>query len=549
MTRCIHCTRCVRFLNEICGSYEFGMLGRGVSSEISTFTFKILSHELSANIIDLCPVGALTSKPYSFSSRPWELNSLESIDILDSMCSHIRLDYISNKLMRILPIYNKNINEDWITNKVRFIYDSNLYQRINYPLVKVNNVFVNISWINAFNLFFFNLFKYFNKFINVIVGSLSDYESIFNIKQFFNLLGNNIFFESNIKNFDSDFLSDIYTLLNLDDIKILLMISLNLRLEMPILNSKLLRKKDKILFYSIGIVGYFYSNFFKYLGNSIFDVVNFIYGKTLLNKEIFNISFDFNVFNNSLIKPIGLQILIGQTFYFIKNSFILFKKIKNYIVSIFNKSSCYNLFSNVDILNYLNINYLNNSYLNNSRPSFYFLNNVDNLNFLKNINYQYNKANFLVYRGSFFDEGAKKSNLIFPSSTFFEENLNYKNFNGLNLFTKQVISVNFYNNKDFFFFLNTLKFKFFKLNLFSVINFKILFKYFKFMYLDFCCKNFILNINVLKLNYKNNKFLIENKILNSFIINYYKSDVYSKNSKNIFLASLEYLKTIITYVH
>ena len=121
--------------------------------------------------------------------------------------------------------------------------------------------------------------------------------------------------------------------------------------------------KDKIKFYSIGIVGYFYSNFFKYLGNSIFDVVNFIYGKTLLNKEIFNISFDFNVFNNSLIKPIGLQILIGQTFYFIKNSFILFKKIKNYIVSIFNKSSCYNLFSNVDILNYLNINYLNNSYL------------------------------------------------------------------------------------------------------------------------------------------------------------------------------------------
>ena len=107
MTRCIHCTRCIRFLNEICDTYDFGMLGRGVNSEISTFIFKILSHELSANVIDLCPVGALTSKPYSFSSRPWELNFLESIDILDSMCSHIRLDYLNNKLMRIFDIHLK----------------------------------------------------------------------------------------------------------------------------------------------------------------------------------------------------------------------------------------------------------------------------------------------------------------------------------------------------------------------------------------------------------------------------------------------------------
>jgi len=547
MTRCIHCTRCVRFLNEICESYDLGMLERGAGSEISTFIFKILSHEMSANIIDLCPVGALTSKPYAFSSRPWELNSLESIDILDSMCSSIRLDYLNNKLMRILPIYNKNINEDWITNKIRFIYDSNLYQRIHYPVVKVDNVFVNISWINAFNLFFFNLLKFSEKFVNVVVGGLSDYESIFNIKQFFNLLGNNIFFESNIKNFDSDFLSDIYTLLNLDDIKILLIISLNLRLEMPILNSKLLRKKDKISFYSLGNIGYFYSNSFKFLGNSVMDVVNFIYGKTLINKEIFNIfSFDLNIFNTRLIKPIGLQILIGQSFYFIKNSFMLFNRIKSYVVNTNKMSSCNNLFSNVGILNYLNINYLKKFTFNYSCSSLYFLNNVDNFNFLKFLNKK--KDNFLVYRGSFFDEGAKCSDLVFPCSTFFEESLNYKNFSGLNLFTKQVISTPFYNNKEFFFLLNNLKWKFFKLNLFGIINFKVLFKYFKFLHLDFCCKNFILNSSILKLNYKNNKILIENKIFNSVIINYYKSDVYSRNSKNISLASLEYLKTIITYI-
>ena len=389
-------------------------------------------------------------KTLFFFGETLRLNSLESIDILDSMCSHIRCDYLNNKLMRILPIYNKEINEDWITNKVRFIYDSNLYQRINYPLVKVNNIFVNISWINAFNLFFFNLNKYLDKFVNVIVGGFSDYESLFNIKQFFNLLGNNIFFESNIKFFNSDFLNDIYTSINLEEIKILLVISLNLRLEMPILNSKFLRKKDKIKFYCIGNVGYFYSNYFKFLGNSVFDVVNFIYGKTILNKEIFNTFFDFNIFNK-YIKPIGLQVLIGQSFYFIKNSFILFNKIKEYLEIYYKFSWCNNLFSNVGVLNFLNINYLKNFIFNSNFSSFYFLNNVDNYNFLKNLNF--NEKNFIVYRGSFFDEGAKYSDLIFPCSTFFEENLNYKNFNGLNLFTKQVVSTNFYNNKEFFFFL------------------------------------------------------------------------------------------------
>jgi hypothetical protein len=341
-------------------------------------------------------------------------------------------------------------------------------------------------------------------------------------------------------------LNDIYTVINLENIKILLMVSLNLRLEMPILNSKLLRKKEKILFYNIGNVGYFYSNYFKFLGNSVLDVIKFIYGKTILNKEIFNISFNLNIFNNILIKPVGLQVLIGQSFYKIKNSFILFNKIKLYLENACNMSSCNNLFTNVGILNYLNINYLNKFKVNNNVSCFYFLNNVDNFNFLKNFN---SKGNFIVYRGSFFDEGAKCSDLIFPCSTFFEENLNYKNFSGLNLLTKKVISTNFYTNKEFFFFLNTLKFKFFKFNLFSIINFKVLFKYFKFMHLDFSCKNFSLNVNnVFKLNNLNHKFLIENKIFNSLIINYYKTDVYSRNSKNISLASLEYLKTIITYI-
>jgi len=112
MTRCIHCTRCVRFITEISGSFDFGALGRGNSMEIGTYIEQFIVDELSANIIDLCPVGALTSMPYAFTARPWELNSYESIDIMDSLASSISLGIANNKIMRIVPVLNESVNEE-----------------------------------------------------------------------------------------------------------------------------------------------------------------------------------------------------------------------------------------------------------------------------------------------------------------------------------------------------------------------------------------------------------------------------------------------------
>lgn len=112
MTRCIHCTRCVRFLNEYCDTYELGVVGRGSSMEIGTFVQRTMYGELSGNIIDLCPVGALTSMPYAFSARPWELRTIESIDVLDSLLSAVRLDVSNNRIVRILPILSESSNED-----------------------------------------------------------------------------------------------------------------------------------------------------------------------------------------------------------------------------------------------------------------------------------------------------------------------------------------------------------------------------------------------------------------------------------------------------
>jgi NADH-quinone oxidoreductase subunit G len=120
MTRCIHCTRCVRFADEVAGVPEIGALGRGEHMEITSYLEKALSSEISANIIDLCPVGALTSKPYAFHARPWELTKTESIDVLDAVGSNIRIDTRGEAVLRILPRLNEEVNEEWISDKTRY---------------------------------------------------------------------------------------------------------------------------------------------------------------------------------------------------------------------------------------------------------------------------------------------------------------------------------------------------------------------------------------------------------------------------------------------
>ncbi len=146
MTRCIHCTRCVRFLEDIAGSYELGAIGRGEDMEISTYMKNSITSEISGNIIDLCPVGALTSKPYSFLARSWELNKTLSIDVHDAIGSAIRIDSIKGKVMRILPHTNEEVNECWISDKARFAYDGLMYQRLDTPMIKEGNSFIEASW-------------------------------------------------------------------------------------------------------------------------------------------------------------------------------------------------------------------------------------------------------------------------------------------------------------------------------------------------------------------------------------------------------------------
>ncbi|KAI5116252.1 hypothetical protein M0805_007966 [Coniferiporia weirii] len=191
MTRCIQCTRCVRFANEVAGVEELGTTGRGNDMQIGMYVEKTMDSELSGNVIDLCPVGALTSKPYAFHARPWELKNTESIDVHDAMGSNIRVDSRGVQVMRILPRTNDDVNEEWISDKTRFSYDGLRFQRLTTPLVKQGDRFVAASWEDALSAVATGLAASGAKGdeIKVVAGHLADTESLVAAKDLVNRLG------------------------------------------------------------------------------------------------------------------------------------------------------------------------------------------------------------------------------------------------------------------------------------------------------------------------------------------------------------------------
>ncbi|PKS09718.1 hypothetical protein jhhlp_004339 [Lomentospora prolificans] len=191
MNRCIHCTRCIRFANDIAGAHELGSSGRGNDLQIGTYLERSLDSEMSANVIDLCPVGALTSKPYAFRARPWELKHTESIDVLDGLGSNIRVDSRGLEVMRILPRLNDDVNEEWINDKTRFACDGLKTQRLTMPLVKREGKFEPADWEQALTevaAAFAHIKPQANEF-KVIAGELTDVESMVAMKDLANRLG------------------------------------------------------------------------------------------------------------------------------------------------------------------------------------------------------------------------------------------------------------------------------------------------------------------------------------------------------------------------
>ena len=188
MTRCIHCTRCVRFTTEVAGISELGLIGRGEDAQITTYLEKAMTSELQGNVIDLCPVGALTSRPYAFSARPWELVKTQSIDVMDAVGSNIRLDARGSEVMRIVPRINEQINEEWISDKTRFVWDGLKSQRLDRPYVRKKGKLVACDWDEALKSVA-RVTKRAGSKVGAIAGDLCGVEEMFALKNLMEAIG------------------------------------------------------------------------------------------------------------------------------------------------------------------------------------------------------------------------------------------------------------------------------------------------------------------------------------------------------------------------
>jgi len=258
MTRCIHCTRCVRFATEVAGVPDLGAIGRGEAVEITTYLEKNLASELSANVIDLCPVGALTSKPYAFTARPWELSKTESVDVMDALGSNIRIDARGSQVMRVLPRLNEDINEEWISDKTRYAIDGLRRQRLDQPYMRGSDGrLAPVSWDEAFSKIAAKIKKAKPSTMAAIAGNQVDAESMFALKLLFSKLGSgNIDCRQDGAKIGGPRAGYLFnsSIAGIDEADALLIIGSNPRLEAAVMNARI-RRNWLATGLPVGVVG------------------------------------------------------------------------------------------------------------------------------------------------------------------------------------------------------------------------------------------------------------------------------------------------------
>jgi NADH-quinone oxidoreductase subunit G len=259
MTRCIHCTRCIRFSTEVAGVPELGAIGRGEDMEITTYLEHAMTSELQSNVVDLCPVGALTSKPYAFTARSWELNKTQSIDVMDALGSAIRIDTRGREVMRILPRTNDDVNEEWISDKTRHVVDGLRTQRLDEPYVRVDGRLRPASWREAFAIIADKVKTTRPDRIGAIAGDLAAAEEMYALKDLLTRLGSpNIDARQDGSALDSKWGRATYlfnaTIAGIERADALLLIGCNPRREAAVLNARI-RKRWRQGPVPIGVIG------------------------------------------------------------------------------------------------------------------------------------------------------------------------------------------------------------------------------------------------------------------------------------------------------
>ena len=534
MTRCIHCTRCVRFSEEIAGNdAQLGAIGRGEDTEITTYLEEAMDFEMSGNVIDLCPVGALTSKPYEFVARPWELKKTETIDVFDAVGSSIRIDSKSDKILRVLPRINEEINDEWISDKTRFAYDGINNQRIDrYYLRNMEGKLVEESEENILRIIHNNLSNIKPSQVVALAGNTLDCESIFSFKKFLD--------ELKIENYDcrqddsffipSERFSYIFnsTIKGIDDSDLCLLVGTDVKKEAPILSSRIRQRfLSSPKSYKIFSVGNFNLNFsVDYLGGSSSSL------KKLNEKK------NLDYFKKSK-KPL---FILGQGAMCQNDAADIFNYCLNFYQKV-SKNSDWNGFNILQTFSgrvgALDLGFYKKKNISKSlvkeiydgKFKVLYLMSADEINFDK-----IPKKTFVIYHGHHGDKAVKRADLIIPMSCFTEKEGIYVNLEGRPQISSQVkFPIDGVSHS--WEFLNKLS-KLFNLSIFSNLNDLREKMFFNHQHLGY-----INEIKSSKINKnKSSKLKFSNEEIKSNILNFYMTDSVSRNSKIMSECSLAFLK-------
>jgi NADH-quinone oxidoreductase subunit G len=424
MTRCIHCTRCIRFATEIAGVPELGAIGRGEDMQITTYLEQSVQSELSGNVIDLCPVGALTSKPYVFEARPWELKKTETIDVMDAVGSNIRVDTYDWQVKRVLPIINEDINEEWISDKTRYACDGLLNQRLDTPYIKYNNKFEKASWNEVYKIIKSKIENTQKDKICGFVGDLTNMEASFIFKEFFDRTIDSKKYESRyFESFIDSSVRENYlfnsTINGIEESDLILLIGSNPRFEATILNARirksyLINKTKVISLNDVGDLTYPY----KILNGKTQTIKDIIENKNQVSNEIL-----------ASKKPI---IILGESFLKSKSAEYIFYSLKNFLSKNNKFTDDWNplniLSTDASTVGSFDLDIIDESNtlikdLNDNKFELVYLLGQDNLKFNK-------KNEFIIYQGSHGDRGADIADIILPGAAYTEQSGYYANLEG-----------------------------------------------------------------------------------------------------------------------
>ncbi|KAI9012089.1 G subunit of NADH dehydrogenase [Phycomyces nitens] len=433
MTRCIQCTRCIRFANEVAGAPELGTTGRGNDMQVGTYIDMTIDSEMSGNVIDLCPVGALTSKPYQMTSRPWELKKYETIDVSDAIGSNIRIDTRGTEVMRILPRLNEDINEEWISDKTRFFYDGLKIQRLVTPLVRQGDHFIASTWEHALDRVSKELLKTDGNNAKAIAGNLADTESMVALKDLFNRIGSeNLTIDarnsSNQLGLNVDFRSNYIlnsTISGAEDADVVLIIGSDPRHEAPILNTRF-RKSYIYKEQDFGLIGEKVDLTYDYehIGDS--------------SKAIESLLDGTHPFTDRLMKAKKPLILVGSgvaeksrdSEYMFSKVAELANKLKDNIFQ--DNWNGFNVLQNAaSRVAAYEIGFVSSSDISKTPVKFLYLLNADEIS-----PNDIPKDAFVVYQGHHGDIGAQYADVILPGAAFTEKNSTYVNAEGRTQMTR-----------------------------------------------------------------------------------------------------------------